>query len=94
MQLQFQDNGQQGEFFHNDAQGKRVAEILFRWQDQGVIIAEHTWVDDALKGQGVARELLNALVDFARTKKIKIVAKCAYVEVMFQRDLSLADVAA
>lgn len=94
MQFQFQDNGERGEFYQVDASGKRIAEIQFIWQDERVIIAEHTWVDDSLKGQGVARALLNALVEFARAKHLKIVAKCSYVEVMFQRDLSLADVAA
>lgn len=94
MQFQFQDNGEQGEFYQEDANGKRIAEIQFRWQDERIIIADHTWVDDSLKGKGVARELLNALVEFARTQHLKIVAKCSYVEVMFQRDLSLADVAA
>lgn len=53
----------------------------------------HTWVDDALRGQGIARQLLDVLVEFARKKNLKIVATCAYVELMFRRDKSLADVA-
>ncbi len=94
MQFQHQDNGQKGEFFANDAQQKRIAEISYLWSDQQKIIANHTWVDDSLRGQGVARLLLDALVQFAREKKLKIVPTCSYVEAVFKRDLSLADVAA
>lgn len=94
MQFQHQDNGQKGEFFANDAQQKRIAEISYLWSEQQKIIANHTWVDDSLRGQGVARLLLDALVQFAREKKLKIVPTCSYVEAVFKRDLSLADVAA
>ena len=38
--------------------------------------------------------MLDVLVDFARQKQLKIVPQCSYVDVMFKRDSSLADVAA
>ncbi len=94
MQFQHQDNGQQGEFFAQDAHAKRIAEISYLWSGDHKIIANHTWVDDSLRGQGTARLLLDALVQFAREKKLKIVPTCSYVEAVFKRDLSLADVAA
>lgn len=94
MQFQHEDNAQQGMFFLNDTQGKRIAEISYQWAEPNRIIADHTWVDDSLRGQGVARKLLDALVEFAREKQLKITATCSYVVVMFERDKSLADVAA
>ena len=51
-------------------------------------------MDDSLRGQGVARQLLDVLVAFAREKNLKIVGTCSYVDVMFRRDKSLADVVA
>ena len=92
--MQHTDNGQKGEFFKADASGKRMAEISYIWRDDSTIDANHTWVDDSLQGQGVARQLLDTLVEFAREKQLKIVPTCSYVDTMFKRDQSLVDVAA
>lgn len=93
MQFQHQDNSQNGEFFALNNAGERIAEISYIWRSEQQIIANHTWVDDSLRGQGVARQLLDVLVEFAREKKLKIIPTCSYVDVMFRRDKSLADVA-
>ena len=94
MQFQHTDNKQKGEFFLDDAQGQRIAEISYIWRDETTIDANHTWVDDSLRGQGVARLLLDTLVDFSREKNLKIIPTCSYVDVMFRREKSYADVIA
>ena len=94
MQFQHIDNQQNGEFYLDNEQGKRIAEISYVWSSEKKIIANHTWVDDSLRGQGMARQLLDRLVDFARAKQLKIVPTCSYVDAMFRRDKSFADVAA
>ncbi len=94
MHFQHLDNGQQGEFFALNEHAQRIAEISYVWRDEHQIIANHTWVDDSLRGQGIARQLLDVLVEFSRKKQLKIVPTCSYVEVMFRRDKSLADVVA
>lgn len=92
MQFQHQDNGQNGEFFSLNESGERIAEISYVWSNDRLIIANHTWVDNALRGQGVARQLLDQLVKFAREQQLKIVGTCSYVELMLKRDKNLADV--
>ncbi|WP_180133867.1 MULTISPECIES: GNAT family N-acetyltransferase [unclassified Acinetobacter] len=92
--IQHQDNGQKGEFFQLNAEGERLAEMSYLWRDEHSIVANHTWVDDSLRGQGVARVLLDHLVEFAREKHLKIIPTCSYVDVMFRRDKTLADVQA
>jgi uncharacterized protein len=94
MQFEQQDNGHNGEFFTTNESGQRIAEISYVWNSPNQIVANHTWVDNSLRGQGIARKLLDTLVDFARKKDLKIVATCSYVDVMFKRDKSLADVIA
>lgn len=94
MQFQQVDNQKNGEFFLDNEQGKRIAEISYVWSGEHKIIANHTWVDDSLRGQGIARQLLDTLVEFAREKNLKIVPTCSYVDVMFRREKSFADVAA
>ena len=94
MQFQHDDNGQKGEFFTLNDSGQRIAEISYIWSGEHKIIANHTWVDDVLRGHGVARQLLDVLAEFARQKRLKIVPTCSYVDVMFKRDKSFADVRA
>ncbi len=94
MQFQHIDNQHKVEFFLDNPQGLRIAEISYVWSGEQQIIANHTWVDDSLRGQGIARQLLDTLVEFAREKQLKIVPTCAYVDVMFKREKSFADVKA
>jgi uncharacterized protein len=83
-----------GGIFFLEKQQYKLAEITYMWKNEDIIVANHTWVDDSLRGQGVARELLDALVNFTRQNKLKIVPMCSYVEVMFRRDKSFVDVIA
>lgn len=41
---------------------QRIAEISYVWRSEHQIVANHTWVDDSLRGQGIARQLLDVLV--------------------------------
>ena len=93
MQIQHQQTQRGGEFFI-ERDGRHIAEITYQYQDDHTILADHTWVDSTLRGQGVARQLLDILVAFAREKQLKIVPTCSYVDVMFQREAEFADVVA
>ena len=93
MQIQHQETQRGSEFFI-ERDGRHIAEITYQYQDDHTILADHTWVDLTLRGQGVARQLLDILVAFAREKQLKIVPTCSYVDVMFQREAEFADVVA
>ena len=94
MAFQHVDDRQKGAFFQLNDQGQRIAEISYIWRDEKTIDANHTWVDDSLRGQGAARQLLDVLVNFAREQDLKIIPTCSYVDVMFRREESFVDVAA
>lgn len=93
MQIQHQETQRGSEFFI-ERDGRHIAEITYQYQNEATIVADHTWVDNSLRGQGVARQLLDVLVAFAREKQLKIVPTCSYVDVMFQREAEFADVVA
>lgn len=93
MKIQHQETQRGGEFFI-ERDGRHIAEITYQYQNEATIVADHTWVDNSLRGQGVARQLLDVLVAFAREKHLKIVPTCSYVDVMFQREAEFADVVA
>jgi predicted GNAT family acetyltransferase len=72
--------------------GRRVAEMTYRRLGDSRILVDHTHVDPALRGHGVARQLLDAAVAWARQSNTRISATCSYVVVQFARDSSLRDV--
>lgn len=74
--------------------GRRVAEMTYSRANASLVIIDHTLVDVSLRGQGVARALLDAAVAWARRTQTKLMATCTYAAAQFARDPSLRDVLA
>ena len=74
--------------------GKRLAEMTYHVSRNGPTVIDHTEVSDELRGQGIARKLLDALVAWARASKIKIEPRCPYAKAQFEKDASIRDVLA
>ena len=70
--------------YANNADGKLVAEITFPTTD-GVSNIDHTFVDESLRGQGVAGELVKLAANKILADGNKITASCPYAVVWFQR---------
>ena len=60
-------------------------EITFTHRGPGVISADHTGVPDAMAGQGVAKALLNDLLEDARQSGFRIIPVCPYVRTQYAR---------
>ena len=58
--------------------GKIVAEITFPETLSGVFVIDHTFVDESLRGQGVASKLVQAVVDEIKTRGGQVKATCSY----------------
>ena len=72
---------------------ERAAELT--WRALGPLrIADHTFVPPAMRGQGVAQKLVEALVADAREQGFRIVPQCSYVEALFRRHPEWADLLA
>jgi predicted GNAT family acetyltransferase len=73
--------------------GGATAELT--WRANGPVrIADHTFVPPALRGQGLAMQLVEALVADARAQGFVIEPRCSYVEAAFRRHPEWADVRA
>lgn len=72
--------------------GKEMGHLSWTVLEDGVLNANHTYVDPAFRGLGVAFELLKALVAMARKDHKKIHATCSYVVKMFSHGDEYADV--
>ncbi|MEY2854043.1 MAG: hypothetical protein RL030_1175 [Pseudomonadota bacterium] len=88
-----EESGSRGAFTI-DQEGKRLAEMTYVRRDESVIVIDHTFVEPSLRGQGIARQLLDAAVSWARQGKVRILPECSYARTAFARDATIRDVLA
>lgn len=65
-------------FYQQD--GRTLAEITFPPLQEGVVNIDHTFVDETLRGQGVAGRLMEQTVETLRATGRKAVATCSYAK--------------
>ena len=82
-----------GAFIVEDDHGERLAETTYSLAN-GVMRMPHTWVDDSLRGHGIAGKLVAAAVAYAREHHYKIFPTCPFVKAAFAKDTSIHDVLA
>ncbi len=66
-----------------DKDGKTLAELLFPANDENTVTITRTFVDESLRGQGVAGKLMAAFMEIAKDKNLKVVPQCSYAEHWF-----------
>lgn len=71
--------------------GTRVAELTYQRGPKFATI-DHTWVDDALRGTGTGRRLVDAAVAWARAEHVKLRPACSFVRAVLQRVPEYSDV--
>ena len=76
--------------FALDEQGKLVAEVTFP-VSEGVADIDHTFVDQSLRGPGVAGQLLDAAVRQIRMEGLRAKATCSYAAKWFKEHPDQSD---
>ena len=89
--IQHEEAASKGAFYIDKA-GQRVAEMTYSRTNATMIIIDHTDVDDSLRGEGVGRQLLNALVDWARSTGTKVLPLCPFAKAQFDKDPAIRNV--
>lgn len=89
--VEHQEQDSKGAFFFQQG-GKRLAEMTYSRTNATLIVIDHTEVDESLKGQGVGRQLLDALVAWVRSTNTKVIALCPFAKAQFDKDPSIRDV--
>ena len=67
--------------------GKIVAEITFPETSPGVFVIDHTFVDDSLRGQGMASKLVRMAVDEIESRGGEVRATCSYAKKWLEDNL-------
>jgi len=72
-----------GAFIINDGD-KQLGEMVVSVMDDNLTVY-HTEVAPEAEGQGLAKKMLQAMVDYARKNKLKVIPLCPYVHAQFKR---------
>lgn len=93
MDFQFKETGHDGYAFVYEKDDQTLGEIT--WTLLGdVMVMDHTFVSSSLRGQGVAKKLLDSAADYAREKNYKMEAVCSYVVSAFEQSDAYNDIKA
>lgn len=72
-------------FYKEDEDGKLIAEITYKPVDEETVEADRVYVDESMRGGGVAEQLVDYLVEEMKKEGKKIIPVCPYVVVLFKR---------
>ncbi|WP_339229208.1 GNAT family N-acetyltransferase [Oceanobacillus sp. FSL K6-2867] len=85
-------NKGENKFYVGDNIKEPLAEITFIQIGDTKIVIDHTYVSDELRGQGIAGELVEQVVLFAREKNRKITPLCPYAKNKIEKTPEFRDV--
>jgi predicted GNAT family acetyltransferase len=77
---------------HHESRRKGVfrigngAEMSYLRPSEQVMDVNHTLVDEAHRGMGLAHKLYQAMTEFARENQRKVIPSCPFVEAMFEQN--------
>lgn len=65
---------------------KPLAEMTYSMPNSKLMIIQHTEVDDVLQGKNVGHQLIDAAVNYARERGLKIFPLCPFVKSVFTKN--------
>ena len=72
-------------------EGKIIAEITFEEIQGGVYNINHTFVDETLRGQGIASRLVEEAVKEIEARGAKVTATCSYASKWLEKNKSIGE---
>ncbi|MBR3512757.1 MAG: N-acetyltransferase [Clostridia bacterium] len=63
-----------------EKEGKLLAEITYNKEDENTYVIDHTFVDELLRGQGIASKLVEKAVEEIKKKNGIVKATCSYAK--------------
>ena len=69
-----------------------LAEITFPEQPDGTVSINHTFVDDSLRGQGIAGQLVQKTAELLRSDGRKACPTCSYAVKWFEKNPGYNDI--
>lgn len=63
-----------------------LGEMVYRIEDGKTLVIEHTYLNPSLRGKNLGMGLLEEVVKYARTKKLKIKSECSYASKLLEKN--------
>lgn len=79
-------------FFVGENEDTPLGEINYHVTEEGQLDVVRTFVSDELRGEGLAQDLLERMIKFAREENKKIIPTCPYVKRKMEANESYQDV--
>lgn len=77
-----------------DENGRLVAEVTFPKASENIVEISRTFVDESLRGQGIAGKLILATANTLREDGRKVVPTCSYAKKWFEKNPEYQDILA
>ena len=89
-----QEKTSKGGYFKAEENGTQAGMVTYVSTGQQMIIVDHTEVNAKFKGQGVGKDMILKVVDYARENNLKILPLCPFAKNFFSKTPEIADVLA
>ena len=84
MLIHLEQEGRNGAFFVED-EGEKLAVMTYSIADDGLMIINHTEVNESLRGKNVGYSLVSHAVELAREKQFHILPLCTFAKSVFDK---------
>ena len=91
IRITHEDYGSSGRYSASLPDVTDDAELTWHSGGPGIIVADHTYVPESMRGSGVAMALVKRLIQDARDRDLLIVPACSNVRAQFDRHPDWAD---
>ncbi len=90
-EIKHEKDGQKGAF-NLYVDGRKAGSMTYTGAGDDKFIIDHTEVDEAYNGQGLAKKLVFAGAEYARENGKKVIPLCTYAKATFQKNKEIQDV--
>ena len=66
--------------------GKIISEITFPKEDDNVVNINYVFVDESMRGKGIADKLMKEAVEQIKKSNKKVIASCPFAKSWFQKN--------
>ncbi|WP_027108014.1 GNAT family N-acetyltransferase [Lacticigenium naphthae] len=80
MEIQYNHVREKSRIFAETDSGETVGRIEYKESSDNTFTILHTVVNKEYSGQGIARQLVDHMVAFARAEDRKIISECSYAK--------------
>jgi uncharacterized protein len=84
MNIMHEVTGNNGIFFVK-ANDRNLAEMTYSLAEPDMMIIEHTWVDESLRGKSIGKQLVDDGVQFAAEHHYRIIPLCTFAKAVLEK---------